>query len=60
VGVSVYHYSLYDNPINDWLVEQHQARYNTPPDLFTESGFNAAIMLVKALEATGGDPPPTG
>ncbi len=60
VGVSVYHYSLYDNPINDWLVEQHQARYNTPPDLFTESGFNAAIMLVKALEATGGDPAADG
>jgi len=52
VGVSVYHYSLFDNEVNNWLVEQHQAKYNTPPDLFTESGFNAAIMLVQALEAT--------
>jgi branched-chain amino acid transport system substrate-binding protein len=60
VGVSVYHYSLYDNEVNSWFVEQHQARYNTPPDLFTESGFNAAVMLVRALEATGGDPAADG
>jgi branched-chain amino acid transport system substrate-binding protein len=52
VGVSVYHYSLFDTEVNKWLVEQHTAKYNTPPDLFTESGFNAAIMLVQALEAT--------
>ncbi len=56
VGVSVYHYSLFDTDINKWLVEKHIAKYNTPPDLFTESGFNAAIMVVKALEATNGDP----
>jgi len=60
VGVSVYHYSLYDNAVNSWLVEHHKAKYNTPPDLFTESGFNAAIMLVKALEATKGDPAADG
>lgn len=60
VGVSAYHYSMFDTPINNWLVEQHQARYNTPPDLFTESGFNAALMLVAALEATGGDPAAAG
>ena len=55
VGVSVYHYSLFDNDVNKWLVEQHKAKYNTPPDLFTESGFNAAVMLVDALNATNGD-----
>jgi branched-chain amino acid transport system substrate-binding protein len=55
VGVSVYHYSLFDNDVNNWLVEQHKAKYNTPPDLFTESGFNAAVMLVNALNATNGD-----
>ncbi|NNJ11710.1 substrate-binding domain-containing protein [Chloroflexales bacterium ZM16-3] len=60
VGVSVYHYSLFDNEVNNWLVEQHKAKYNTPPDLFTESGFNAAVMLVRALEATGGDPTADG
>ena len=55
VGVSVYHYSLFDNDVNKWLVEKHKAKFGTPPDLFTESGFNAAIMTVKALEATKGD-----
>lgn len=55
VGVSVYHYSLYDNEVNNWLIEQHQEKFGTPPDLFTESGFNAALMVVKALEATEGD-----
>ena len=56
VGVSVYHYSLFDTDVNKWLVDKHIAKYKTPPDLFTESGFNAAIMVVKALEATNGDP----
>lgn len=56
VGVSVYSYSLFDNDVNKWLVDHHKAKYNTPPDLFTESGFNAAIMVVKALQATNGDP----
>jgi branched-chain amino acid transport system substrate-binding protein len=55
VGVSVYHYSLFDNAVNQWLIDQHKAKYNTPPDLFTESGFNAAVMLVNALNATNGD-----
>ena len=55
VGVSVYHYSLFNTDVNKWLVEKHIAKFGTPPDLFTESGFNAAIMTVKALEATKGD-----
>ncbi len=55
VGVSVYHYALFDNDVNKWLVDHHKAKYNTPPDLFTESGFNAALMLVNALNATKGD-----
>ncbi len=54
VGVSVYHYSLFDNAINNWLVEKHKAQFGTPPDLFTEAGFNAAIMVVEALKATQG------
>ena len=55
VGVSVYHYSLFNNPINNWLVDQHKAKYNSPPDLFTESGFIQAQMLVKAITSNGGD-----
>ena len=55
VGVSVYHYSLFSNPENDYLVKMHKDKYKSPPDLFAECGFNSAVMLVKALEATGGD-----
>jgi branched-chain amino acid transport system substrate-binding protein len=51
----LYHYTAPDNPINDWMVEQTMARHNTPPDLFDADGFNAAIFLVEALRATGGD-----
>jgi branched-chain amino acid transport system substrate-binding protein len=51
----LYHYTLADNPINDWLVEQTMARFGVPPDLFDADGMNAAIMVVEALRATGGD-----
>ncbi len=55
VVVSVYHYSLFNNPVNNWLVEQHKAKYNSPPDLFTESGFIQAQMLVKSVMSNGGE-----
>jgi branched-chain amino acid transport system substrate-binding protein len=51
----LYHYTLPDNPINDWLVEQDLARYATPPDLFDADGMNAAILLTEALKVTNGD-----
>lgn len=54
----LYHYTAPDNEINDWLVEQSMERFGTPPDLFAADGMNAAIMLVEALKATGGDADP--
>lgn len=51
----VYHYSFPQNPINDWMVEQHKAVYNDVPDLFTECSFATAQALVSAVDATGGD-----
>lgn len=51
----VYHYSLPQNEINDWLVEKHIAVYNDVPDLFTECSFATAQAIYKALEETGGD-----
>ena len=51
----LYHYTAPDNAINDWLVAQVMDRYGEPPDLFDADGMNAAIMAVKALEATQGD-----
>lgn len=63
VGLNVYHYTVPDNPINDWLVENHFNAYvdeadgaiNAYPDLFTAGGMASAIALATALEATGGD-----
>ncbi len=51
----VYHYTLPQNEINDWLVEQHIAAYDDVPDLFTECGFATAQALVAAVTATEGD-----
>lgn len=51
----LYHYTLPDNEVNDFLVEQTQAQFGTFPDLFDADAMNAAIMAVHALEATGGD-----
>ncbi len=51
----LYHYSAPTNPINDWLVAEDTARYGVPPDLFDADGMNAAIMVVEAIKAAGGD-----
>ena len=51
----LYHYTAPDNPINDWLTEQTIARHGTPPDLFDADGMNAALLVVEALNQTGGD-----
>lgn len=55
---TLYHYSLPDNEINDWLVEQVQARHSTFPDLFDADAMNAGIMLATVLRMTGGDTSP--
>jgi branched-chain amino acid transport system substrate-binding protein len=54
----LYHYSAPDNEINDWLVEKVKAEAGVPPDLFDADGMNAALMIVAALKATGGDASP--
>jgi branched-chain amino acid transport system substrate-binding protein len=63
VGLNVYHYTVPDNAVNDWLVENHFEEYkdeadaaiNAYPDLFTAGGMASAIALATALEMTGGD-----
>ena len=57
-GINVYHYSFPNNPINDWLVQNHKDKFKTPPDLFTENGFVTAQMVVAGLKATNGDADP--
>ena len=53
----LYHYTQPDNEINDWLVEK-VAEQGTFPDLFDADGMNAALLVVEALKATGGDASP--
>jgi len=55
IGLNVYHYTVPDNPINDWLVKRHLEEYNEPPDLFTAGGMASALALAAALEKTGGN-----
>ncbi len=54
-GGILYHYTLPDNKINDWLVEQVKAKYGAPPDLFDADGMNAALLAVEAVKKTKGD-----
>ena len=42
------------NKVNDWLVAKMK-RSNQKPDLFTPDGFNAALMIVRAVQKGGGD-----
>ncbi|KIL53136.1 substrate-binding domain-containing protein [Jeotgalibacillus campisalis] len=54
-GFSVYYHTLPDNEVNDWLVEEHKARYDDEvPDLFTPGGMTAAISIVEALKKSEG------
>jgi branched-chain amino acid transport system substrate-binding protein len=48
-GATYYYYAIPKNPINDWLVAEHQKRFNAPPDFFTAGGFAAAMAAVTAV-----------
>ena len=49
-GATYYYYGIPKNPINDWLVTEHQKRFNAPPDFFTAGGFAAAMAAVTAVQ----------
>ena len=49
-GAAYYYYDIPKNPVNDWLVAEHQKRFNAPPDFFTAGGFAAAMAVVTAVE----------
>ena len=49
-GAAYYYYGLPKNPVNDWLVAEHQKRFGAPPDFFTCGGFAAAMSVVAAVE----------
>ncbi|HEX7929112.1 MAG TPA: substrate-binding domain-containing protein [bacterium] len=48
-GAMYYYYEAPKNAVNDWLVKEHQKRFNAPPDFFTAGGFAAAMAAVTAL-----------
>jgi branched-chain amino acid transport system substrate-binding protein len=50
VGGAYYYYEIPKNPVNDWLVAEHQKRFNAPPDFFTAGGMAAGIAVVDALK----------
>ena len=52
-GATYYYYDIPKNPVNDWLVAEHQKRFNAPPDFFTCGGFAAAMALVASVEKAG-------
>jgi branched-chain amino acid transport system substrate-binding protein len=54
-GAAYYYYEIPKNPANQWLVAEHQKRYNAPPDFFTAGGMSAAMAVVEALKKTNGD-----
>jgi branched-chain amino acid transport system substrate-binding protein len=54
-GATYYYYEIPKNPVNQWLVAEHQKRFNAPPDFFTAGGMAAALAIVEALKRTNGD-----
>jgi branched-chain amino acid transport system substrate-binding protein len=54
-GATYYYYEIPKNPANEWLVAEHQKRFNAPPDFFTAGGMSAAMAVVTALTKTNGN-----
>ena len=54
-GGAYYYYEIPKNPVNDWLVAEHQKRFNAPPDFFTAGGMSAAMAVTTALAKTKGN-----
>jgi branched-chain amino acid transport system substrate-binding protein len=53
-GATYYYYGIPKNPVNQWLVTEHEKRFKAPPDFFTAGGMTAGIALVEALKKTSG------
>ena len=53
-GTIYYYYGFPKNPMNDWLVTEHEKRFHMPPDFFTAGGMAAASAVVTAVKKAGG------
>jgi branched-chain amino acid transport system substrate-binding protein len=49
-GGTYYYYGFPKNPMNDWLVTEHQKRFKQPPDLFTAGGFVTAAAIIAGIK----------
>jgi branched-chain amino acid transport system substrate-binding protein len=49
-----YYYGFPKNPMNDWLVAEHEKRFKMPPDFFTAGGMAAASAVLTAVRKAGG------
>lgn len=54
-GATYYYFGIPKNPVNEAMVSAHYKQFKAPPDFFTAGGFSAAMAIVTALKATGGD-----
>jgi branched-chain amino acid transport system substrate-binding protein len=52
-GATYYYYDIPKNPVNRWLVAEHQKRFKSPPDFFTAGGMSAGIAVVEAIKKAG-------
>ena len=52
-GATYYYYDIPKNPVNQWLVTEHEKRYKSPPDFFTAGGMSAGIAVVEAIKKAG-------
>jgi len=52
-GATYYYHEIPQNPVNDWLVAEHQKRFNSPPDFFTAGGMTAGLAIVEAIKKAG-------
>ncbi len=53
VGATTYYYENPNNPVNDWLIAEHQKRHNSPPDLFTAQGMAQGMAIISAIKKAG-------
>jgi branched-chain amino acid transport system substrate-binding protein len=53
-GATYYFYGIPKNPVNDWLVAEHQKRFGQPPDFFTTVGMSTGMAVAAAMEKTHG------
>ena len=53
-GFTVYHYTLPNNEVNQYLIDEHAKLHNGEvPDLFTAGGMTSAIAAVEAIKKAG-------